>query len=64
MTDHSPESLSDIEILDILQSMKDDELDRRQKKRFLRVVKRVVKKHIKLAIVALNQSFEVSLLKL
>jgi hypothetical protein len=33
MTDHSPESLSDIEILDILQSMKDDELDTEAKRR-------------------------------
>ena len=48
MTDHSPESLSDIEILDILQSMKDDELDTEAKEEILKGGKLVVKKHINL----------------
>lgn len=46
MTDQSPATLSDIEILDILQTMKNDELDTEAKKSFVRVVKRVVRKRI------------------
>ncbi len=45
MTDSSA-SLSDIEILDILQSMKSDELNVDAKKSFVRVEKQGVKKHI------------------
>ena len=58
MTDHSPESLSDIEILDILQSMKDDELDTEAKEEILKGGKAGRQEAHKLAIVALNQSFE------
>ena len=58
MTDHSPESLSDIEILDILQSMKDDELDTEAKEEIRKGGKAGRQEAHKLAIVALNQSFE------
>lgn len=58
MTDHSPESLSDIEILDILQSMKDDVLDTEAKEEIRKGGKAGRQEAHKLAIVALHQSFE------
>ncbi len=44
MTEQSPESLSDIEILDILQSMKKDELDVEAKEIIRNGGKQVAKK--------------------
>ena len=58
MTDHSPESLSDIEILDILQSMKDDELDVGAKEMIRNGGKAGRQEAHKQALVALNASFE------
>ena len=58
MTDHSPESLSDIEILDILQSMKDDELDVEAKEMIRNGGKAGRQEAHKQALVALNASFE------
>ena len=58
MPDHSPESLSDIEILDILQSMKDDELDVEAKEMIRNGGKAGRQEAHKQALVALNASFE------
>ena len=58
MTDHSPESLSDIEILDILQSMKKDELDVGAKEMIRNGGKAGRQEAHKQALVALNTSFE------
>ncbi|OTG73709.1 hypothetical protein B9T26_08100 [Acinetobacter sp. ANC 4169] len=58
MTDQSPESLSDIEILDILQSMKDDELDTEAKEIIRNGGKAGRQEAHKQALVALNNSFE------
>ena len=58
MTDHSPESLSDIEILDILQSMKDDELDVEAKEMIRNGGKAGRQEAHKQELVALNASFE------
>lgn len=58
MTGHSPESLSDIEILDVLQSMKDDELDVEAKEIIRNGGKAGRQEAHKLALVALNTSFE------
>ena len=58
MIDQSPESLSDIEILDILQSMKDDELDTEAKEIIRNGGKAGRQEAHKAALVALNQSFE------
>ena len=58
MTDHSPESLSDIEILDILQSMKDDELDVEAKEMIRNGGKAGRQEAHKQALVTLNASFE------
>ena len=58
MTDQSPESLSDIEILDILQSMKDDELDVEAKEMIRNGGKAGRQEAHKQALVALNASFE------
>ena len=58
MAEHSPESLSNIEILDILQSMKDDELDV-EAKEIIRNGGKVGRQEAhKNALVALNNSFE------
>lgn len=58
MTEQSPESLSDIEILDILQSMKKDELDV-EAKEIIRNGGKVGRQEAhKNALVALNNSFE------
>ncbi len=58
MTDHSPESLSDIEILDVLQSMKGDELDVEAKEIIRNGGKAGRQEAHKQALVALNASFE------
>ena len=58
MIDQSPESLSDIEILDILQSMKSDELDTEAKEIIRNGGKAGRQEAHKDALVALNQSFE------
>ncbi|CAB1215695.1 hypothetical protein [Acinetobacter bouvetii] len=58
MTDQSPESLSDIEILDILQSMKDDELNTEAKEMIRNGGKAGRQESHKQALVALNTSFE------
>lgn len=58
MTDHSPESLSDIEILDILQSMKDDVLDVEASEMIRQGGKSGRQEAHKNALVALNASFE------
>jgi hypothetical protein len=58
MTDHSPESLSDIEIIDILQSMKDDVLDTEAKEIIRNGGKAGRQEAHKNALVALNTSFE------
>ncbi|WP_109440808.1 hypothetical protein [Acinetobacter haemolyticus] len=58
MTEQSPESLSDIEILDILQSMKKDELDIEAKEIIRNGGKAGRQEAHKLALVALNTSFE------
>ncbi|QIO06608.1 hypothetical protein [Acinetobacter shaoyimingii] len=58
MTDHSLESLSDIEILDILQSMKDDVLDVEAKEIIRNGGKAGRQEAHKNALVALNTSFE------
>ncbi|WP_216933898.1 hypothetical protein [Acinetobacter sp. BY484] len=58
MTDQSPEALSDIEILDILQSMKKDELDAEAKEVIRQGGKAGRQEAHKEALVALNQSFE------
>ena len=58
MIDKSPESLSDIEILDILQSMKSDELDTEAKEIIRNGGKAGRQEAHKAALVALNQSFE------
>ena len=58
MTDQSPESLSDIEILDILQSMKNDELNT-EAKEMIREGGKVGRQDAhKQAIVALHNAFE------
>ncbi len=58
MTEQSPEYLSDIEILDILQSMKKDELDV-EAKEIIRNGGKVGRQEAhKNALVALNNSFE------
>ncbi len=58
MTDQSPESLTDIEILDILQSMKKDELDVEAKEIIRNGGKAGRQEAHKQALVALNHSFE------
>lgn len=58
MTDHAPQSLSDIEILDILQSMKDDQLDVEAKELIRNGGKAGRQEAHKQALVALNASFE------
>ncbi|MBE9401531.1 hypothetical protein IQR32_09285 [Acinetobacter albensis] len=58
MTDQSPESLSDIEILDILQSMKSDELNTEAKEIIRNGGKAGRQEAYKQAIVALHNSFE------
>ena len=58
MIEQSPESLSDIEILDILQSMKDDELDVEAKEMIRNGGKAGRQEAHKQALVALNASFE------
>ena len=58
MTDQSPESLSEIEILDILQSMKDDKLDVEAKEIIRSGGKAGRQEAHKNALVALNTSFE------
>ncbi|MEE1122188.1 MAG: hypothetical protein UHU06_01365, partial [Acinetobacter pseudolwoffii] len=58
MTDQSPEALSDIEILDILQSMKKDELNTEAKEVIRQGGKAGRQEAHKEALVALNQSFE------
>ena len=58
MTDHSPESLSDIEILDILQSMKKDKLDAEANEIIRNGGKAGRQEAHKQALVALNTSFE------
>ncbi|OTG65507.1 hypothetical protein [Acinetobacter silvestris] len=58
MTEQSPESLSDIEILDILQSMKDDELDVEAKEIIRNGGKAGRQEAHKQALVALHTSFE------
>ncbi len=58
MTEQSHESLSDIEILDILQSMKKDELDIEAKEIIRNGGKAGRQEAHKQAIVALNQNFE------
>lgn len=58
MTEQSPESLSDIEILDVLRSMKDDELDV-EAQEIIQKGGRVGRQDAyKQALVALNTSFE------
>lgn len=58
MTDQSPETLSDIEILDILQTMKNDVLDTEAKEKIREGGKAGRQEAHKMALVALNQSFE------
>ena len=58
MTDQSPESLSDIEILDILQSMKSDVLNTEAKEMIRNGGKAGRQDAHKNALVALNASFE------
>jgi uncharacterized protein YeeX (DUF496 family) len=58
MTDYSPESLSDIEVLDILQSMKKDVLDSEAKEIIRNGGKAGRQESHKQALVALNTSFE------
>lgn len=58
MTDQSPQALSDIEILDILQSMKKDELNTEAKEVIRQGGKAGRQEAHKEALVALNQSFE------
>lgn len=58
MTDHSPATLSDIEILDILQTMKNDELDTEAKEVIRQGGKAGRQEAHKQALVVLNQSFE------
>ena len=58
MTDQSPEALSDIEILDILQSMKKDELNTEAKEVIRQGGKAGRQGAHKEALVALNQSLE------
>jgi len=58
MTDQSPEALSDIEILDILQSMKNDELDTEALEVIRQGGKAGRQEAHKQALVALHQSFE------
>jgi hypothetical protein len=58
MTDQSPESLSDIEILDILQSMKNDELNVEAKEIIRKGGKAGRQESHKEALVALNHAFE------
>ncbi len=58
MTDYSPESLSDIEVLDILQSMKKDVLDSEAKEIIRNGGKAGRQESHKQALVVLNTSFE------
>ena len=58
MTDQSPESLTDIEILDILQSMKKDQLDVEAKEIIRNGGKAGRQEAHKQALIALNHSFE------
>ena len=58
MTEQSPEQLSDIEILDILQSMKSDELDTEAKEIIRNGGKAGRQEAHKQALVRLHQSFE------
>ena len=58
MTDQSPAMLSDIEILDILQTMKNDELDTEAKEVIRQGGKAGRQEAHKQALVVLNQSFE------
>jgi hypothetical protein len=58
MTDQSPESLSDIEILDVLQSMKSDELNVEAKEIIRNGGKAGRQEAHKQALVALNTAFE------
>lgn len=58
MTDQSPQALSDIEILDILQSMKKDELNTEAQAAICQGGKAGRQEAHKVALVALNQSFE------
>ncbi|MFW2047014.1 hypothetical protein [Acinetobacter variabilis] len=58
MTDQSPVTLSDIEILDILQTMKNDELDTEAKEVIRQGGKAGRQEAHKQALVVLNQSFE------
>ena len=58
MTDQSPQALSDIEILDILQSMKKDELNTEAQAAIRQGGKAGRQEAHKAALVALNQSFE------
>ena len=58
MTEQSPEYLSDIEILDVLQSMKKDELDVEANEIIRNGGKAGRQEGHKQALVALNTSFE------
>ncbi|WP_334133668.1 hypothetical protein [Acinetobacter schindleri] len=58
MTDQSPETLSDIEILDLLQAMKNDELDTEAKEAIRQGCKAGRQEAHKQALVKLHQSFE------
>ena len=58
MTDQSPETLSDIEILDLLQAMKNDELDTEAKEAIRQGGKAGRQEAHKQALVRLHQSFE------
>ena len=58
MTDHSPESLSDIEIVDILQSMKNDELNTEAKEIIRNGGKAGRQEAHKQALVSLHTVFE------
>lgn len=58
MIDQSPESLSDIEIIDILQSMKNDVLNSEAKEIIRKGGKVGRQEAHKQALVALHQSFE------
>ena len=58
MTDHSPETLSDIEILDILQSMKSDVLNTEANEVIRSGGKAGRQEAHKQALVKLNQAFE------
>lgn len=58
MTDQSPETLSDIEILDLLQAMKNDELDTEAKETIRQGGKAGRQEAHKQALVKLHQSFE------